>query len=336
VDAHDLQLQIGRFLDRIGQRAPVDGPARALYDRLARPLDEIARQEKLTHLLLWLDGPLRYVPFGALEAPDHTYLADRYAIEMLAGIGVTGQAPAQSQNGSALRVLGFGVTQSVGGFEPLPGMADELCYVVNGPITGLVTHSAACGGTGAGDGALPGEGFADAAFTSQRFESSLQAPHSYTVLHVGTHFSLRPGNAMRSFLVLGDGSRLMLDTLAGLDFTGLDLVTLSACQTAMDGGQTDDGREIEGLSAIVQQRGAKQVIASLWRVEDASTAQLMHAMYLALATHGTDVAGALQQAQKQLRAQVSGGHHPYAHPYYWAGFVVSSREVPLEAALDIR
>ena len=336
VDAHDLQLRIGRFLDLIGQRAPIEEPARTLYDTLARPLDEIARQDKVTHLFLWLDGPLRYVPFGALEAPDHAYLADRYAIEMLAGIGVTRQPAAQPGNGSSLRVLGFGVTQSVGGFEPLPGMADELCYVVHGPITGLVTHSAACSGTAAGDGALPGEGFADAAFTAQRFETSLQAPHPYTVLHVGTHFSLRPGNAMRSFLVLGDGSRLMLDTLAGLDFTGLDLVTLSACQTAMGGGQTDDGREIEGLSSIVQQRGAKQVIASLWRVEDASTAQLMHGMYVALATHATDVAGALQQAQKQLRAEVSAGGHPYEHPYYWAGFVVSSREVPLEQALGSR
>lgn len=348
VDAQDLQRRIGRFLDLIGRRAPIDGPARALYDTLARPLDQLARQQKLTHLFLWLDGPLRYVPFGALEAPDGTYLADRYAIEMLAGNAMpsdsapgavpsssaesrtlnTSYQPTQPESAPALRVLGFGVTQAVDGFQPLPGMADELCYVVHGPIIGLKTHSVACRGTTAGDGALPGEGFADDAFTTRRFETSLQAPHAYTVLHVGTHFSLRPRNAMRSFLVLGDGSRLMLDTLEGLDFTGLDLVTLSACQTAMDGGQTDDGREIEGLSAIVQQRGAKHVIASLWRVEDESTAQLMHGMYLALAAHGTDVAGALQQAQKSLRAQVSAGRHPYAHPYYWAGFVISSRELP--------
>src|SRR5581483_9050048 len=107
------------------------------------------------------------------------------------------------------------------------------------------------------------------------------------------------------------------------------LVTLSACQTAMGGGQTDDGREIEGLSAIVQQRGASQVIASLWRVEDESTAQLMHGMYLALAARDSDVAGALQQAQKRLRATIVAGRHPYEHPYYWAGFVVSSRELPL-------
>jgi CHAT domain-containing protein len=337
VKARDLQRRIGQFLDLIGRRAPVDASARALYATLARPLDELARQEKLTHLFLWLDGPLRYVPFGALEAPDGSYLADRYAIEVLAGITMTSASqstgvPQQPENGSPLRVLGFGVTQAVAGFQPLPGMADELCYIVNGPITGLATHSAACRGTAAGDGALPGEGFADRAFTTQRFETLLRAPHTYTVLHVGTHFSLRSGNAMRSFLVLGDGSRLMLDTLAALDFTGLDLVTLSACQTAMSGGQTDDGREIEGLSAIVQQRGARHVVASLWRVEDESTAQLMRAMYGALAAHSADVAGALQGAQKSLRAQTVGGRHPYEHPYYWAGFVVSSRELPLEEA----
>ncbi len=332
VDARDLQRRIGYFLDRIGQRASVGAPARALYDTLARPLDQLARQEKLTHLFLWLDGPLRYVPFGALQAPDGTYLADRYAIEVLAGIGLPAEqstaTPAAPGNGSSPRVLGFGVTQAVAGLQPLPGMADELCYVVDGPITGLATHSAACRGTAAGDGALPGEGFADHAFTTQRFEALLQAPHSYTVLHVGTHFSLRSGNAMRSFLVLGDGSRLTLDTLAGLDFTGLNLVTLSACQTAMGGGETDDGREIEGLSAIVQQRGAKQVVASLWRVEDESTAQLMHGMYRALAADSTDVGGALQQAQRRLRALVVDGRHPYEHPYYWAGFVASSRELP--------
>jgi CHAT domain-containing protein len=333
VDARDLQRQIGHFLDLIGQRAPIDQPAHALYDTLARPLDEIALRENVTHLYLWLDGPLRYVPFGALEAPDGSYLADRYAIEVLAGIALTSPqsaaTPVQAGNGAPLRVLGFGVTQAVAGFKPLPGMADELCYVVDGPITGLATHSVACRSASAGNGALPGEGFADAAFTAQRFESSLHAPHAYTVLHVGTHFSLRPGNAMRSFLVLGDGSRLMLDQLAGLDFTGLDLVTLSACQTAMDAGQADDGREIEGLSTIVQQQGAKQVVASLWRVEDESTAQLMHGMYLRLATNGTDLAGALQQAQKGLRAKIVDGNHPYEHPYYWAGFVASSREMPL-------
>ena len=76
---------------------------------------------------------------------------------------------------------------------------------------------------------------------------------------------------------------------------------------------TADGREIEGLSAIVQRRGARSVIASLWRVEDQSTASLMRRMYDEMAAH-TDVARALQLAQLSLADR---------HPYYWAGFLLA-------------
>lgn len=326
LNAKDLQRDIGRFLEEIGKRGAIDQPARALYEALARPLDEAAHREKVTHLLLWLDGPLRYVPFGALKSSDG-FLAERYSIETLARL-IPPSTPSvvAAASSAAPSVRGLGVTQAVAGYDALPAMADELCYVVHGPIAGLLTTSVACPKVSTGEGALAGEGFADAEFTADRFKSLLQPPHAYSVLHVGTHFSLRPGNAMRSFLVLGDGSRLMLDTLSTYDFTGLELVTLSACQTAMGGARSGDGREIEGLSAIVQQRGAKQVVASLWRVEDSSTAQLMRAMYQELASHPADVATALQQAQKSVRSLVRNGRQPYEHPYYWAGFVVSGTE----------
>jgi CHAT domain-containing protein len=62
----------------------------------------------------------------------------------------------------------------------------------------------------------------------------------------------------------------------------------------------------------------------------------MRAMYLALAANSTDVAGALQQAQRSLRAMSVSGRHPYAHPYYWAGFVVSSSQLPVKQALAAR
>ncbi len=145
------------------------------------------------------------------------------------------------------------------------------------------------------------------------------------MLHLGTHFSLRPGNARRSFLLLGDGSKLTLDTIAGLDFRNLHLVTLSACQSALGGATTDDGREVEGLSAIVQRRGADTVLASLWRVEDRSTARLMHGLYDALPGQRGDVAAALRRSQLKLRSLRVDGTRPYEHPYYWAGFLVSSR-----------
>jgi CHAT domain-containing protein len=88
---------------------------------------------------------------------------------------------------------------------------------------------------------------------------------------------------------------------------------------------TDDGREIEGLSAIVQHGGARQVIASLWQVEDRSTAALMRRLYESLQADDGDGAHALRRAQIALRATDVSGARPYEHPYYWAGFVASAR-----------
>lgn len=120
-------------------------------------------------------------------------------------------------------------------FAALPAMADELCDVVRGLITGLTKRGSACTAISVGNGALPGLGFADAAFTEARFKSVLQDTGDYSVLHIGTHFSLRSGSVMRSFLVLGDGSRLSLDAISKMSFSGIDLVTLSACPTALGG-----------------------------------------------------------------------------------------------------
>jgi CHAT domain-containing protein len=227
------------------------------------------------------------------------------------------------------QVRGFGVTQAVGGFPALPAVADEMCFVVRGPIEGLHSTDGACPAAASdavaqqGKGALQGQGFVDAAFTQARFEQLIDMPGSFSVLHIGTHFRLRPGNALRSFLLLGDGSRLGLDAVGKLDFSAVDVVTLSACETGMSGARTDDGREIEGLSALVQRRGAGRVISSLWQVEDVSTAQLMRSIYQSfLADHG-DAALSLRQAQLALRNGRTGAAQPYADPYYWAGFYLS-------------
>ncbi len=195
--------------------------------------------------------------------------------------------------------------------------------MVRGPIAGLDRSTGACASAGLGNGVLTGLGFADAAFTEQKVRELLSAPRDFSVLHIGTHFRLRPGNALRSFLLLGDGSRLTLDTIGGLDFSGIDVVTLSACETGMGGARTDDGREVEALSALVQRRGAGRVIASLWQVDDSSTAQLMHTLYAGFVADHGDAALALQQAQRAVHKLGVRNGVNYANPYYWAGFFVA-------------
>jgi CHAT domain-containing protein len=327
VQASALKRDIGRFLEAIGRREDVSDVAQSLYAAIARPLDAEAQRAGAKRLVLWLDGALRYVPFAALH-DGRRYLVDRYSIEnyVPAGESAPPSLVATARHLQNLSVRGFGLTQAVGGFGALPAMADELCDVVRGPIEGLAARGRTCPRDQVGGGALRGEGYADAAFTADKFRTSLAADRAFSVLHLGTHFSLRPGNARRSFLVLGDGSQLTLDAIGELNFSGLQLVTLSACQSALGGATTDDGREVEGLSAIVQRRGAQHVIASLWRVEDRSTAQLMREMYAALARTGTDAAGALRASQLKIRNTRHGMSEPYRHPYYWAGFLTSSSQ----------
>jgi len=321
VDGALLQRDIGHFLASIGRREEVTAQADALYATVAKSMDLAAQRAHAKRVVLWLDGGLRYLPFAALHDGSR-YLVEKYALQTYS----TAEDPAGADSvRRPLRVRGMGVTQAVAGFNALPGIADELCDVVRGPISGLARRGSACPSLTAGNGALAGEGYADTAFTEARLKSVLGQTDAYSILHIGTHFSLRPGNTMRSFLVLGDGTRLSLDSISKLSFIGLDLVTLSACQTGLGGAVSDDGREIEGLSTIVQRGGARQVIASLWPVEDKSTAALMRQMYESLdGLHG-DGARALQQSQLGLRRLTVSGSRPYEHPFFWAGFVDSGR-----------
>jgi CHAT domain-containing protein len=324
VDGPQFQKEIGHFLDDISQHHAATGQSR-MYDLIARPIDEFAAKRHAHRLVLWLDGALHYLPVAALS-DGRRFLGEKYLIQIYtpAPPAPPASVPRAGRGDSAARqperglVRGFGVTQAFTGFSALPAVADELCYVVDGPIAGLRTPSAACPTPSAGHGALAGEGFADAEFTEKRFRESLAQPRRFSVLHIGTHFRLRPGNALRSYLLLGDGSHLSLDEIGRMDFGGLDVVTLSACETGMGAAAGDDGREVEGLGALVQQRGARLVIASLWPVEDTSTAEFMRALYDGLRLSNGDAAFGLQQAQRRLRADRAA----YGDPYYWAGFSV--------------
>lgn len=99
----------------------------------------------------------------------------------------------------------------------------------------------------------------------------------------------------------------------------MNLLTLSVCETAI-GGQQASGQEIEGLGTLAQKKGAKGVIATLWSVADESTGQFMQHFYR-LRKQGLTKAEALRQDQPEGSYTPDPGA-PYAHPYYWAPFIL--------------
>jgi CHAT domain-containing protein len=99
-----------------------------------------------------------------------------------------------------------------------------------------------------------------------------------------------------------------------------ELTVLSACQTGL--GQEISGEGIVGLMRAFLYAGSQSVLVSLWRVGDESTAVLMARFYQYVA-QGLPLPEALRQAKEALRTESAGR---FAHPFYWAPFVLFGAE----------
>ena len=129
-------------------------------------------------------------------------------------------------------------------------------------------------------------------------------------LHLACHGLFRSDNPMFSALKLHDGWLTAADAMS-LDLPGA-LVTLSACESALGG--VIGGDEVLGLSRAFLGAGAATLVVSLWLVQDETTAELMRGYYERLRRNARP-AKALRDAQLEIKDR-------YAHPYYWAPFVL--------------
>ncbi len=102
-------------------------------------------------------------------------------------------------------------------------------------------------------------------------------------------------------------------TLSTLDLTNTQLVVLSACDTGL--GKIENAEGVVGLPKAFIQAGAKNIIMSLWSVNDAKTATLMKKFYHHLhKDKKQNYSEALRKAKLEMTKE---------HPYYWSGFVLS-------------
>ena len=326
----ELARKVFAALTAIEARSPEADPLLAeLYDLLVRPVEADLKASGAEVIMLNLGGFLRYLPFAALRS-DTGYLIEDYALAIDTPAAQTRFETADRKNAAA---AGFGVTSAHQGFSPLPGVAAELEAIFKGSDA---------------NGELPGAPMLDDAFTADSLKAALKERPA--LLHVASHFKFVPGNETDSFLLLGDGNPLTLDQLRktrGLRFGGVDLLTLSACETAK--GTDAEGDEVESFGALAQKNGASAVMATLWPIADEASGKLMAAFYKGLVEYGLDKAEALQRAQvAMLRgaavpaeamadgvrgAAAAGDDEDVAavpaatdlgtrHPYYWAPFIL--------------
>ncbi len=161
-------------------------------------------------------------------------------------------------------------------------------------------------------------------FDANRANATTAELSQYRILHFATHSLLNEKNPDLSGIVLSlvnkDGAPqdgfLRLHEIYDLQLPA-DLVVLSACQTAL--GQEIRGEGLLGLTRGFMYAGAARVIASLWKVDDEATAELMSRFYKGmLGNRQLRPAEALRQAQKEMLTQ-----NPWRKsPFFWAGFTL--------------
>jgi len=308
--------------------------SKALYDVFISPIASEIKDKKIKHLIFSLDQIVRYVPIASLYDGEQ-YLIENYKISTILSAKLTriGQPLGEAKK---IRILAGGLSNSVAEFAALPNVIAEL--------DGIVKEDR----DSDSKGIFTGNKLLDKAFTFEGLRDRLRGNN---LLHIATHGKFVTGNREESYLMMGDGKKLLFPNIQTLtDYLGdVQMVVLSACETAL-GGTDSDGIEIAGMGYYFLNAGAQTVVASLWKVSDRSTSLLMQRFYQNLAGSASQKkqgrAEALRQAQlsllhsdnesesaktksgqvvieKRSRSNVQNRSKTnFSHPYYWAPFIL--------------
>lgn len=303
---------------------------RAADGRFARQSAELSTlllgpfREKLSRtrrLLIVPDGALNYVPFAALPLPGR-------ATPLISEIEIV-RAPSASTV-AALRTAETSIVPrrlAIAVADPVFDAGDPRSTLRPAADSSLSRGSAGYGRLRFS--AVEAENLASfdparsrvlSGFEANRAAILSGALRGYRIVHFATHAEIDNSRPALSRIVLSgldDHGRNIDGSLRLFEIYDLrldaGLVVLSACRSAL--GREVRGEGLLGLTRGFLYAGASSVVASLWDVEDRSTATLMREFYSNLIVRKLNPAAALRAAQRTMAADTR-----WSHPYYWAAF----------------
>jgi CHAT domain-containing protein/tetratricopeptide (TPR) repeat protein len=290
------QEQLLRYV-RTYWREVVEYPQRGnigqRWEELADPLlaDVLPHLQGAELIYLVPHGLLHYLPLHALQV-DGDFLIDRFPIAYAPSAAALGRV---IQRTAGMEQTGKGPRALVLGYTPYE-------------------HERA---VFEGEAMQVAEFFGTEAHLGQEATRALlrERGAQYDTLHLSCHGFFDPTDPLASRLFLADG------VLTARDIMGVklnaDLVTLSACQTALSGHQPGD--ELVGLTRSLLYAGASSVLVTLWSVNAVAALELMDDFYSRL--RGKDGAKVTAEAVA-LRQAMLGIRKQREHPYYWAPFIL--------------
>jgi len=234
------------------------------------------------HLIVAPHDFLHYIPFHALPGEDGRPVGERYSFSY---------APSAS-------------VYYLCASKPAPTGGGNLVFGVPDPVAPQILDEVRAVSSVLGD--------ADVYIGAEATDEVLrQKGPSSRLVHIATHGWFRQVNPMFSSISLGN-SHLSLFDLYQLNLP-CELVTLSGCGTGLN--VVVGGDELLGLVRGLLYAGTQGVLVTLWDVNDQSTADFMKLFYENLRKDGTNKAESVRQAMREVRKE-------YAHPFYWAPFVL--------------
>ncbi|GCE46621.1 tetratricopeptide repeat protein [Thermosporothrix hazakensis] len=300
----DLAAQAATLPEREREFASLQenglGLLKRLHALLIRPV--VVDMQRVDHLIVVPYGMLHYLPFHCLF--DGTrFLVERVQISYLPSLTLLDIC---LQRGARSAATPQNIQHSL-----VLGVSDQLPFVREEASVVARCLNAPC------------------VLDQEATVSLLQARSSYSpVVHIAAHGLFRLDAPDFSFISLADRQLNTFEAF-NLDLSLCSLLTLSACET----GRASIGGidEVIGLGRGFLYAGAASLLPTLWKVDDASSAELMEMFYRQL-LQGATKAGALAQAQRAFLLRARASLHPYRlHPYFWGAFQLIGDPGPLLA-----
>jgi CHAT domain-containing protein len=278
-----------------------------MYDWLIKPFEADLANNKPNTLVFVLDSILQTIPMSALY-DGKQYLIEKYAIALTPGLRLLNPQVNQV-NSEKPSVIAGGISQALQvanqKFSALDSVEIELADIKSNSDSEILLNSQ---------------------FTEANLAQQLDFT-SASIVHLATHgqFSSNPGQTFlllwQKLLTIQDFSSLLQNRKQALS-NPIDLLVLSACETA-----TGDRRAGLGLAGIAVRSGAASTLATLWEVNDDSTAAIMKNFYQQLENNlqnnlqnkNFNKAEALRQAQLQLW---NTAQRDWRVPAFWSAYVI--------------
>ena len=307
-------IELRQALRALPGTADYEKPAKAIYSWLIEPIEKdlfTGREETSAKtIVIAPDAALRGVPLSVLMDRNGKHLVEKVAIASAISYSrIAAPSRVENRRRTALYAA-LGVKQDqFPQFAALEFVDEEIASaqeIFPGPVV-----------------------LSDRDFTQARLSDAF-GERSFDIVHFATHATFG-GREDNSYLLAyapsgattpdNDG-RIGLDELeamisrARIRGGDIELMTLSACQTAAGNDQS-----VLGLAGVAFKSGARSVFASLWDVNDPSTAALVPNFYEAM-RDGLSKSKALQAAQTAFINQTNADGQDYSHPYYWSPFIL--------------